>query len=153
MLHYCKKCGRIINIHTFDKYAKYECDCCKSKVAPVPIEFLNYKEEVDYCPFKNNSEEKRFIEEYIKTSPELDPYLFEHRDEILSQKSSDLQAKLAQGKSILKEQSNVPKCPTCGSTNITKIGFGERMLSVGTFGLLSKKINKTFKCKNCGMTW
>ena len=48
---------------------------------------------------------------------------------------------------------NIPKCPTCGSTNISKIGFGERMLSVGTFGLLSKKMNKTFKCKNCGMTW
>lgn len=50
-------------------------------------------------------------------------------------------------------QSNIPKCPTCGSTNISKIGFGERMLSVGTFGLLSKKMNKTFKCKNCGYTW
>lgn len=48
---------------------------------------------------------------------------------------------------------NKPKCPTCGSTNICKIGFGERMLSVGTFGLLSKKMNKTFKCKNCGYNW
>lgn len=48
---------------------------------------------------------------------------------------------------------NKPKCPTCGSTNICKIGFGERMLSVGTFGLLSKKMNKTFKCKNCSYTW
>ena len=153
MLHYCEKCGRIINIPTFDKYAKYECDCCKSKVKPVPIEFLDYKEEVDYCPFKNNGEEKRFIEEYIKTSPELDPYLFEHRNEILSQKSANFQAKLTQGKSIIQSQSNIPKCPTCGSTNICKIGFGERMLSVGTFGLLSKKMNKTFKCKNCSYTW
>lgn len=48
---------------------------------------------------------------------------------------------------------NRPKCPTCGSTNILKIGTGERVTSVVMFGLFSKKINKSFKCKNCGYTW
>ena len=48
---------------------------------------------------------------------------------------------------------NVPKCPTCQSTNIKKIGTGERVTSVAMFGLFSKKINKSFKCKNCGYTW
>jgi len=46
-----------------------------------------------------------------------------------------------------------PKCPTCGSTDIQKIGVGERVASVATLGLISKKINKTFKCKNCKYTW
>lgn len=50
-------------------------------------------------------------------------------------------------------QSSKPKCPTCGSTNIRKIGTGERVASVVGFGLLSKKINKTWKCNNCGHTW
>lgn len=49
--------------------------------------------------------------------------------------------------------SNVPKCPTCGSTNIRKISTGERMMSVGMLGLFSKKINKSFKCNSCGYTW
>lgn len=48
---------------------------------------------------------------------------------------------------------NVPKCPTCQSTNIKKIGTGERVASVAMFGLFSKKINKSFKCNNCGYTW
>ncbi len=48
---------------------------------------------------------------------------------------------------------NTPKCPTCGSTDIRKIGTGERVASVIGFGLLSKKINKTWKCNNCGHTW
>lgn len=48
---------------------------------------------------------------------------------------------------------NVPKCPTCGSTNISKIGTGERVMSVLGLGILSKKINKTWKCNNCGHTW
>lgn len=53
----------------------------------------------------------------------------------------------------IKQQSNQPKCPTCGSTNIRKIGTGERVASVVGFGIFSKKINKTWKCKNCGHTW
>ena len=51
------------------------------------------------------------------------------------------------------QQSNQPKCPTCGSTNIRKIGTGERVASVVGFGIFSKKINKTWKCNNCGYTW
>lgn len=46
-----------------------------------------------------------------------------------------------------------PKCPTCQSTNIKKMGGIERGVSIYAFGLFSKKINKTFKCKNCGYTW
>ena len=48
---------------------------------------------------------------------------------------------------------NKPKCPTCGSTNIKKIGSIERGASIAAFGIFSKKINKTFKCSNCGYTW
>ena len=48
---------------------------------------------------------------------------------------------------------NKPKCPTCGSTNIRKIGGIERGASIAAFGIFSKKINKTFKCNNCGYTW
>ena len=46
-----------------------------------------------------------------------------------------------------------PKCPTCQSTNIRKMGGVERGVSSYAFGLFSKKINKTFKCQNCGYTW
>ena len=56
-------------------------------------------------------------------------------------------------KSRIKEFSNQPHCPTCGSTNISKIGSMERVGSVAVWGLFSKKINKTYKCKNCGHTW
>lgn len=48
---------------------------------------------------------------------------------------------------------NIPKCPTCGSTNISKIGTFNRMLSTGFFGLASGKIGKTMRCKNCGYTF
>lgn len=34
-----------------------------------------------------------------------------------------------------------------------KLGTGERVASVVGFGIFSKKINKTWKCNNCGYTW
>lgn len=36
-------------------------------------------------------------------------------------------------------QSNVPKCPTCGSTNIVKISGAERALNAAAFGLLGNR--------------
>ena len=50
-------------------------------------------------------------------------------------------------------RSSKPKCPHCKSTNISKISGTERAMSVIGLGILSKKINKSFKCKNCGHTW
>ena len=47
----------------------------------------------------------------------------------------------------------VIKCPTCQSTNVKKIGTGERVASVAMMGIFSKKINKSFKCNSCGYTW
>lgn len=48
---------------------------------------------------------------------------------------------------------NILKCPTCGSTNVRKMGGIERGASIAAFGIFSKKFNKTFKCGNCGYTW
>lgn len=48
---------------------------------------------------------------------------------------------------------SIPKCPTCGSTNIKKLDVIDRGLSVGIFGLGSKKINKSFECRKCKYTW
>lgn len=146
MLCYCKKCGRIILFIIEDKL---ECDCCHSKVFPVPDEFLVGESKMVI----NKNLKQQFINEYIKTSPEFDQYLFDHRDEILSKQSAEFNAKMAHGKAILEEQSRVPKCPTCGSNNISKIGTINRMVSTGLFGLASSKIGKTHKCNNCGTTW
>ena len=146
MLCYCKKCGRIILFIIEDKL---ECDCCHSKVYPVPDEFLVGESKMVI----NKNLKQQFINEYIKTSPEFDRYLFDHRDEILAKQSAEFDAKMTHGKTILEEKSRVPKCPICQSTNIRKMGGIERGASIYVFGIFSKKINKTFKCQNCGYTW
>lgn len=51
------------------------------------------------------------------------------------------------------QESNVPKCPTCGSTNIKKISGTKRFVSTGLFGLASGNVGKTMHCRNCGYKW
>lgn len=142
MLYYCDKCGNLGD--EFDT----SCFCCgNSPLKPIP------KEYIDNFRWRDGDGKEAFIEEVIKKSPNLDPYLFEHRDEIINQKNDEMMASIAIGKAILEEKSRVPKCPTCGSTNIRKMGGVERSASIWAFGIFSKKINKTFKCGNCGYTW
>lgn len=51
-------------------------------------------------------------------------------------------------KSVIEE--NIPRCPTCHSTNIKRISSTKRWLTIGLFGLASSDIGKTMVCKNCG---
>lgn len=45
------------------------------------------------------------------------------------------------------------KCPNCGQQNVHKISTASRAVSVGTVGLASDKIGKTYKCPKCGYMW
>lgn len=147
MLCYCKKCGRIIQ--KTSKELNDSCDYCNNYLLQIPLEYTI--DNLGTCIKKELK--NQFINDYIKASPEFDQYLFEHREEDMFNKRMADRAKLAHGASILEEQSRVPKCPTCGSTNIRKMSGAERGISIAAFGLFSKKINKTFKCENCGYTW
>ena len=51
------------------------------------------------------------------------------------------------------KQENIPHCPTCNSTNVKSISGLNHGVSVAMLGIFSKKINKSFECKNCGYTW
>ena len=52
-------------------------------------------------------------------------------------------------------QASKPKCPMCGSTNISKIGSLNRAASIAGFGILSRKIGKQWQCNNpkCRHLW
>ena len=142
MLYYCDKCGNL-----GDKFDT-SCFCCgNSPLKPIPREYI------DNFRWRDGDGKEAFIEEIVKKSPNLDKILFEHRDEIIQRKNDEMKASIAVGKAILEEKSRVPKCPTCGSTNIRKMGGVERGVSIAAFGIFSKKINNTFKCGNCGYTW
>lgn len=51
------------------------------------------------------------------------------------------------------KNTDIPKCPTCGSTDINKISTTSKVIGAATFGLLSKTAKSQFKCNNCGYKW
>lgn len=54
---------------------------------------------------------------------------------------------------ISQTELNIPKCPTCGSTDISKISTASKAVSVGLFGIFSSKIRKQFHCNSCKYEW
>lgn len=141
---FCKKCGR--TLWTLNDNQK-KCDCCDSIMFDIPNKYI------DNFRWRDGDGKQALMEELVKTSPEFDQYLFDHRDEILAKQSAEFNAKMKHGKALLEEVSRVPRCPACQSANIHKMGGVERGTSIAAFGVFSKKINKTFKCENCGYTW
>lgn len=48
---------------------------------------------------------------------------------------------------------NIPKCPTCQSTNIRRISGTKKAASIIGFGILSNNLGKTYECLNCKYKW
>lgn len=47
---------------------------------------------------------------------------------------------------------NLPKCPSCGSTDLKKISISTKVVKVKLFGLLGTgDLGKTYQCKRCGI--
>lgn len=147
MLCYCKKCGRVVQ--RTSKNLKKPCDYCNNTLYVIPKEFTT--DGLGTC--LDNDLKEQFINEYIKSSPEFDQYLFDHRDEDLYNRRMENKAKLEHGRAILEEQSGRVKCTYCGSTNVKKIGLLNRAVSTELWGLGSKKIGKQWHCNSCGSEW
>lgn len=141
-LYYCRKCGRII----FSLEDNPKCDCCQQQVFLIPEE---YKGKGSYETYQNDLWDK-----YVKTSPEFDSYLFEHRDEILAQQTAKYEAAIAHGKAILEGRDKGNKfgieCPYCHATNVKKITNTSKAVHTAVFGIFSMSRNsKQWHCDHC----
>ena len=138
------------------------CNVCQKNNNPPknPGYFFWYKDDKYECPYDHtklincniNKEELLIISDISG-----DPSFIQAMDELKQKDIIEFNLKMSQFKSQVsqtqQQEDNTPKCPTCGSTNIEKIGGLERAGSVYMFGIFSKKINKSFKCCNCKFTW
>ena len=150
-LHYCKKCGRVVDI-TPDKtgYKDDTCDYCKSKLFLVPEKY--WLDGLDFLI--TNEQENLLREELVKTAPEFDEYLFNHRDNDLHQQWAKTEAALEHGKAILegRDQGNGfgVECPYCHATNVKKITNTSKAVYTAIFGIFSIGRNsKQWHCNQC----
>lgn len=158
---YCEKCGFIGHI-LFSK----KCKNCKTKMKILP-EDMKYKYHIFVGDWTEISKEEiahrkdNFVTNELQSNPlfSIEEYNKQINKQIeIENEISEYQKKKQleiQSKNLQTMNNNncVPKCPTCGSTNIKKISTANRMVSTGLFGLASSKIGKTHKCNNCGYTW
>ena len=144
MLKYCDKCGSILD--DYGNKSETKCRFCSNELKRVPEKYL---ESPEFDFMLGDGMEEELLQELVFSSLNFEQTIYNEREREIEQRSNDWQ----NIKSIQQQKSNTPKCPTCQSTNIRKIGGVERGVSIWAFGLLSKKINKTFKCGSCGYTW
>ena len=138
MLYYCEKCGGT-GVLDFDV-----CVQCGShnSYKSVPDEYVD-----DYA-IKDDLKAE-FIENIVKSSPNFDQECWDRREAFKEiQKHNN---ELLENDKV--KQANVPKCPTCGSSNIKRVSGTSKAVSVVMFGLLSQKVKKQFHCNNCGYEW
>lgn len=141
MMAYCPKCGNIGGENDI-------CNFCGTKeiVTPYSWDKWLYDGGYDFDP------SKKILEEYAKPNPLFDEELYNKR---IALEKSQQQATLNQMR-MEKQQAqraNVPKCPTCGSTNIRRISTLDRAVSIGILGIFSGKIGKNYECLNCKAKW
>ena len=133
---YCPKCG---NITCSQKEEK--CDFCNESYITTDYEWSS-----------GGSERKKILEEYVKPNPLFDEEVYNLR---VGKEKRQQQATLDMTR-MEKQQAqraNVPKCPTCGSTNVEKISTAQKAFGFALVGLFSSNLGKTMHCKNCGYKW
>ena len=147
ILCYCKKCGRIVQE---DSNGNWKCDYCNNQLFSVPDEYLGGKSKL----FIKKDLKQQFIDEYIKSSPEFDQYLFDHRDEDLSKRRMENKEKLEHGKAVLEGRDKSNKfgieCPYCHANNVKKITNTSKAVHTAFFGIFSVSRNsKQWHCNQC----
>lgn len=149
------------------KYLKYCSECAKIDDIPgAKYHVHGYKsfydsDNVENCLECGNKlihlsmpcEDYRILT-HISTDPDfMDSMVKLHDEDIIEYnlKMSQFKANLSTQKAV--EEENKPHCPHCKSINIKSISGLNRGASIAMWGIFSKKINKSFECKDCGYTW
>lgn len=181
-MKYCLRCGKIY-AESYHNYENQTCFGCGFQLIEdndmIEEQFLKLSEsEKDAYELKvyNICKQSEFFDEnkYNKRREKMynwySTFRFDKYEEMTGEKAytkenddyhtieskkrvNEAMAKYAGTISSSSSNNNQVKCPFCQSTNVKKIGAGERAVSVIGLGLLSKKINKSFKCKSCGGTF
>lgn len=149
MVLYCKKCGYIhSDIHIPRLVDKGICPICRNKLDETRENRAYFQGRTEKAmPTWQDVVRNKYLKDI-----NLDAEASNKRSNMEQKQQEEIQ-KLKNNSNTINKEKYIPKCPICGSPNIKPIGAGERTLSVLTLGLLSNKINKSFKCNDCGGTF
>lgn len=135
----CIHCGYPIkkdeNPHISKKYVYM---CMSNSCLSNPFkEFNEYKEGVQICPDCGKQLE------YYETE------IIDNNTNLVIKRSTEESQENTNSMQLL----NIPKCPTCSSTDVKKIDSISKVAGAVTFGIFSKTAKSQFKCNSCGYKW
>lgn len=170
-IKYCAKCAvtqQNVFLKGTDKYNQFnagylrlkensnsainmKCPFCNSSLIDTNLEVE------DFSAIEIASNENRQLLETMITLHNEDIIEFETKmcQFRLSSKQTVSQWKQEREQAKIQKQPevNIPKCPTCGSTNIQKISGLSKAGSVALWGVFSRKVHKQWHCNGCGSEW
>lgn len=125
---------------------------------------INTKHEPMYFVAKYMTKDQyqlseHLMNDYVRCNPLYSPEFEEKRIKVEAFLDSQTTTScrelyLKNNDQTIQPDSNIPHCPTCGSTNIEKISTTNKVGKGFLFGLFSAgSISKTFKCNHCGYKW
>lgn len=142
----------ILKMHHYVVYGGFVADSLRNTCPTCDGELIPMKlTEIDWEIIQYTSLDQEFIfamdelkqNDIIEFSSRMSQFKETEKEALINQIDSN----------TTESQSNTPKCPTCGSTNIKKISGTKRFVSTGIFGLGSSNVGKSFECCNCGYKW
>lgn len=141
--YYCIICGTIISKD------RDICPHCKNYIIPKESLYKReyYREKSMWIVGNYSYTNQILIDEEASLNPEFDPNTDTHNAEEEFNKRIVISGYNAHNKE------NIPKCPTCGSTNIKKISATSKVFGAAMFGLFSKTVHSQFQCNSCGYKW
>lgn len=136
-MNVCPKCGKFI-------IAKQNCPDCGTNMIDCNCTEAKWTDMLINGTL--DKWEKQMRTKYVLSSDEFDSNLY--KDRITDEKKENTYYD-----NLINNAESTLCCPTCNSTNVKSISGLNRVASVAMLGIFSKKINKSFECKNCGYTW
>lgn len=142
----CLKCGCYI---IYPRYIK--CNYCGGAIAQLDDESYERVKNFKYAGkyLVEMKVEETYEEIAKKLGNEFDEEAKNKRIGIIHRNSAAIRS----GADSLSNNKNVPKCPTCQSTNIKKITATSKATNAVLFGLFGNKRSKQFHCNSCGYEW
>lgn len=136
------------------------CKFCKENNNSCGIDvYFNWLDDDDYiCPNCGNELTDTVMDEedsFILCNISREQSFLESMIELKEKNIIEYQLKMSQFKNQYEQlnNENIPRCPTCGSTDIKKITGISKVGSVAIWGLFSRKVHKQWHCNSCGSEW
>lgn len=128
---FCERCGYLKGALNNSRI----CPCCGYTLIDSELSFESFMALSD-------DELYRYSEAHLDPSVSTSEYFRKYKawNEALSAKIDREHAEFNR---------DHPECPYCHTRNTKRISTSSRLLSVGLFGLGSKKIGKQWHCDNC----